>query len=179
VDFGGYQVNLGADQDAGLTEFGSTGTGDSKIYGNATYYPFSVPGIIITKNISSFTVSADGLAEQSNPFSRGLFIVPSLTSSDGQNVNVTIAVPQAQFDAVPSGLSLSVTAPIPQPLTLGPQLVQGTATWTSESIIKSEFVLWKGTYNVGQQVTGAISLRLEQGGQVLDTLLIDAGVAGW
>jgi hypothetical protein len=144
----------------------------------AAYYPFSISGDFLT-DITSFTVTAGDLGEQQYPISSGLFIVPSLTTSDGLSVNFTVAISNSRFNTLPPGLSASITAPVPQPLTLGPILVKGTATWTSKTGTKDGFDLWSGVYDVGQLVTGAISLSLVQGDQVIDTYLVDAGVAGW
>ncbi|KAI0136163.1 heme peroxidase [Xylariales sp. AK1849] len=178
VDFASHPMQLQAEVWTGSTVFGSTGRGDGREYGVARYYPFSISGRNLTR-ISSFTVSHAGFSGQNFPLNWGYFIVPSMTTSDGQTVLFTVAIPQSRADALPQDLTVEVAAPVPQPLTLAPKLVKSTGTWSSGSRTKGDFVLWSGVYDVGHRVTGAISLTLTQGHNVLDTLLLNAGVAGW
>ncbi|KAH6660203.1 heme peroxidase [Truncatella angustata] len=174
---GGKTVQLEAEEGRGKTVFGSTGTFDDKVYGSAIYYPFSLPGVGLS-NVTSFTVAV-GEQETTFPISWGPFIVPSLTSSDGRSVSFGVAIPQTLIDALPTDFEVKIVAPVPQPLTLGPRIVSGSGSWTAKSGSRDGFIIWNGTYEVGQQVTGAVSLHLIHSNRTTDTLIVNAGVAGW
>ncbi|KAK8088521.1 heme peroxidase [Apiospora hydei] len=143
------------------------------------FYPFSIPGSAIG-DATSFTVSGDNLTTQTFPISRAgqTFFVPSMSTATGTSASFTVA------SSTDSGLgeerlAVQVAAPVAQPLTLAPKIVTATVNLIKAEDTKSGFQFWKGSYDVYQQVTGAISLTLTQGGETLDHLLLGAGVAGW
>ncbi|KAI1841121.1 hypothetical protein JX266_012656 [Neoarthrinium moseri] len=178
IELGGQTIQIMPEREEGTTVYGSTGIRGGRVQGVTRYYPISIPGRDLT-NITSFAVSADGFDKHTFPISYGPFIVPSLSTSDGETVRFAVAVPQGHSRALPEGLVVSITAPVPQPLTLGPKLATGTGEWSSETTSQDGFTVYTGTYRVGQRVTGAISLTLLNGNQVQDTLLVGAGIAGW
>ncbi|KAH8675275.1 heme peroxidase [Xylariales sp. PMI_506] len=179
ITVGGQKLQLHPESSTGSTVFESSGINDTATYGVTYYYSFSVAGANLT-DASSFAVTAGRQAEGEFPISWGSFVVPSLTTTDGQVVNFTVAVPETEQDPISSGLEVTVTSPVLQPLTLAPKIVKGTGTFAAEATgTKDGLTLWSGSYDVGQAVTGAITVTLSREGQVLDTLLLGAGVAGW
>lgn len=76
-------------------------------------------------DVTSIKIFAEGLAPGSFPVSWDTFIVPSLTSSDGQYVPYTVAIPQTRNQISSTDLKIKVASPVPQPLTLGPRLITG------------------------------------------------------
>ncbi|KAF3022056.1 hypothetical protein E8E14_013195 [Neopestalotiopsis sp. 37M] len=178
VEFNGQIIQTELEESRGSTIFGSTGSGESMIYGETAYYSFSAPGDTLT-NGTSFRIVADGLDDLVFPVSLGPFIVPSLTSSNLQTVNFTVAMPLESVAASQADMAVRIVAPVAQPLTLGPALVAGAGTWDKDSDDQDGFRLWTGTYDVGQRSTGAVSLTLLQGDVAMDTLLLGGGVGGW
>lgn len=176
IDRKSIKADLEADR--GATIFGSTGEGENLVYGGTRYYSFSVPGEDIT-NATSLTVAVEGADNVSIPIFSGPFIVSSLTTSNGRQLNYTIAVSQ-EFTSPVTDLAIKVVAPIPQPLTLGPILISGTAAaLATHSDVRDGYELWTGTYDVGQATTGSISLTLLNAYGAVDTLLLTGGVGGW
>lgn len=148
------------------------------VYGETAYYSFSAPGDTLT-NGTSLRIVADGSDDLVFPVSLGPFIVPSLTSSNAQTVNFTVAMPLESVAASQSDMAVRIVAPVAQPLTLGPALVAGTGTLDKDLDERDGFQIWTGTFDVGQRSTGAVSLTLLQGDVVMDTLLLGGGVGGW
>ncbi|KAK6062754.1 WSC domain-containing protein [Seiridium cupressi] len=170
-------LQLDAEEEEGLTVFSGIESNNTRVYGATRYYPFSMVVSGLT-DVTSFQVSAGGLND-TFPISQGSFFIPSATTSDGQHVVFEVAVPESQIETLSADLVVRIAVPVPQPLTLAPLLIEGVGTWTSKSGIRGQYRSWTGTYDIGHQATGAISLKLLQGQSVLDTLLINAGVAGW
>ncbi|KAK6212466.1 hypothetical protein LQW54_005240 [Pestalotiopsis sp. IQ-011] len=177
INIDGKSIKADLEADRGATIFGSTGEGENLVYGETRYYSFSVPGEDIT-NATSLTFTVEGADDVSIPIFTGPFIVPSLTTSNGRQVNYTIAVSQ-KVTSHSTDFAIKVVAPIPQPLTLGPILISGTAALATHSDIRDGYELWTGTYDVGQAATGAISLTLLKEDTAVDTLLLTGGVGGW
>ncbi|KAK9419588.1 putative Heme peroxidase [Seiridium unicorne] len=170
-------LQLDAEEEEGLTVFSGIESNHTRVYGATRYYPFSMVVSGLT-DVTSFQISAGGL-NYTFPISQGSFFIPSATTSDGQHVVFEVAVPESQIEALSADLAVRIAVPVPQPLALAPLLIEGVGTWTSKSGIRGQYRSWTGTYDIGHQATGAISLNPLQGQSVLDTLLINAGVAGW
>ncbi|KAI0158623.1 heme peroxidase [Pestalotiopsis sp. NC0098] len=177
IGINGKSIKADLEPDTGATIFGSTGAGESLVYGETRYYSFSVAAYDLT-NTTSLTVVVEGAEDVVLPISSGPFIVPSLTTSNGRQVNYTIAVSH-NVTSPATDLAIKVVAPIPQPLTLGPILLSGTAALATHSNVRDGYELWTGTYDVGQATTGSISLTLLKEGTAVDTLLLTGGVGGW
>ncbi|KAK7940734.1 uncharacterized protein PG986_013121 [Apiospora aurea] len=167
---GNFVTSLRPEPEKGCTAYGMS---------NTYFYPFSIPSSAIG-DATSFAVSGDNMTAQTFPISRAgrPFFVPSMSSATGISASFTVA------SAADSGLEeevlvVQVAAPIEQPLTLAPKIVTATVNLTTTDDTRSGFRFCKGSYDVHQQVTGAISLTLTQAGETLDHLLLGAGVAGW
>lgn len=174
----GYSLILQPEVEEGYSVFESTGTGDNKVYGITKYYPFKINTDIISGS-TSFKVSAPSKGTATFPLSHGPFITPSLTTYTNQTAFITIAIPSGEDANLFGQLSVTATAPVPQPLTLAPIIQTGQATWQPEFTNKGGLVLRTAVYEVGQKVTGGVGVKLAFGGTVVDTLILDAGVAGW
>ncbi|KAK8055732.1 hypothetical protein PG993_000959 [Apiospora rasikravindrae] len=153
---------------------GHTAYGDSDTY----FYPFAIPGSAIA-DATSFTVAGDSLTAQTFPITRQgqPFLVPRMSTATGSSTSFTVA--SAADSGLEEGMTVEVTAPVEQPLTLAPKVVTAVVNLTMTEDVKPGFRFWKGSYDVHQQVTGAIGLTLTQGGEALDHLLLGAGLAGW
>ncbi|RWA03759.1 hypothetical protein EKO27_g11346, partial [Xylaria grammica] len=161
-------------------------TGHS-VYGTAYYGSFTAPHTSVS-NATSFRVLTAQIPPSTAPSSSSSFaiqstyaILPSQTtfsSSSNGTINLTIAV---RAGAATTDLSARITVPVAQPLTLGPKL--RTAEVKLEKGGEGEepggYTLWRGGVTVEEAPTGAVSVRLVRGGETLDTLLLDVGVAGW
>ncbi|ETS83125.1 hypothetical protein PFICI_05001 [Pestalotiopsis fici W106-1] len=178
IEINSQTLQTEREEDKGATIFGSTETGEDVVYGETAYYSFSAPGDKLA-NATALRIVADFEDDVVVPLSLGPFIVPSLTFSDAQKVNFTVAVPGDSEAATKADITVKIVVPAPQPLTLGPALVTGTGAWEADLDERDGFQLWTGTYDAGQKATGAISLNLLQGGVVVDTLLLNGGVGGW
>ncbi|KAI1281712.1 heme peroxidase [Xylaria sp. FL0933] len=154
-----------------LTLEDSTGT---SVFGETQFAPFAIAHSKIHKS-TSFSVVALGLETNHFEIQDDYTIVPSLSSAEGASVKVTIAVRDGADDA---GLSALATVPTLQPLTLGPKMTSAEIELTKGAAGPSGFRLWQGDATV-EKPTGAVSVRLVRDGETLDTLLLDAGIAGW
>ncbi|KAI0485738.1 heme peroxidase [Xylaria cf. heliscus] len=161
----GYKETLSTENATGTSVFGST-----------QFAPFIIDHSRISGS-SSFSIVARGLEAEKFDIQDDYSIVPSLSTVEdgGTSVKVTIAVRKGAKD---SGLSARITVPTTQPLTLGPKISSAEITLRKVSGGPSGFVLWQGNADI-QQPTGAVSIRLARDGEILDTLLLDGGVAGW
>ncbi|KAI1132648.1 heme peroxidase [Nemania abortiva] len=151
----------------------SNATGTS-VFGTTHFAPFTVDHSRITGS-SYWTTSGARLSANKFAIQDSYFIVPSLSTVAGVSAKVTIAVKKGAKD---SGLSANITVPTAQPLTLGPKMVSAEIKLSKVAGGPSGFTLWQGNAAIGQP-TGAVSVRLVRDAETLDTLLLDAGVAGW
>ena len=174
----GYALALHPEIEEGYSVFESTGTGDKKVYGITKYYPFKIKRENISGS-SSFEVLVPSKTPATFSLSNGTFIVPSLTTFSNRDASVVIAVPVGENVGFFGDLSVIVAAPVPQPLTLAPVIQTGQASWKPGYTSKDDFVLRTAVYDVGQTVTGGVGVKLVIGESIVDTLILDAGVAGW
>jgi len=172
----GYTVTLTPDAEEGYSVFQSTGAGENKIYGITKYYSFQISAEYLYGS-SSFDVSAPYERAATFPMIQRSFIVPSLTHFTNQTVYITVAVPSGED--ILDQLQATVAAPVPQPLTLAPVIKTGQAAWIPESTIRGGLVLRTAVYEIGEKITGGLSVKLLLGGAVVDNLILGAGVAGW
>ncbi|KAI0414045.1 heme peroxidase [Xylaria grammica] len=161
-------------------------TGHS-VHGTAYYGSFTALHTSIS-NATSFRVLTAQIPPSTAPSSSSFAIqstyaiLPSQTtfSPSSSTINLTVAV---RAGAATTDLSAHITAPVAQPLTLGPGLraaeVELEKGGEGEEAGPSGYALWRGSVDLEEAPTGAVSVRLVRGGETLDTLLLDAGVAGW
>ncbi|KAK5632430.1 hypothetical protein RRF57_008144 [Xylaria bambusicola] len=153
----------------------------TSIFGEMQFAPFAIAHSKIDGS-SSFTVDVGELSTDDNEFAirDSYIIIPSLSSViSGSSVKVTVAVRDSANDDTKS--SVLATVPTAQPLTLGPKMVSSKIAL--EKVVAKTgglagFTLWEGSADIDQP-TGAVSVRLVRDGEMLDTLLLDGGVAGW
>jgi hypothetical protein len=162
-------IALAAEAETGTSVFGRSG-GD---YGTTTYFPFSFSGDTIG-NATSF--SAGG---QSFPINGEIFIVPSLTSLSDRTLNATIAtLASASCD----NLALHIAAPFPQAGSLAPRISTkeiGPGTLVRKTGLVDGYTICETSLQLDGLSTGAIVIKASIGGKVIDSLLVDRGVAGW
>ncbi|KAI0102417.1 heme peroxidase [Nemania sp. FL0031] len=150
-----------------------TTTGTS-VFGTTQFAPFAIDHAHISSS-SSFSILGANLPANKFTIQDSSFIVPSLSTVEGTSAKVTIAVKKGAKDA---GLSAQITVPTAQPLTLGPKMVSTSIGLTKAAGGPGGFTFWQGNVDI-EQPTGAVSIRLVRDTETLDTLLLDAGVAGW
>lgn len=125
---------------------------------------------------TSFIVSGPGLKTEAFPIQGNVFVVPSMTEISGTVANVTVAVRStANFEAY----NIQVAAPIGQLGTLGPKIIKVSLDATKAPDLKDRFELWQGSVDLGNAVTGLVSIKVMNGENVVDTLMFNSGVAGW
>ncbi|OTA96545.1 hypothetical protein M434DRAFT_373620 [Hypoxylon sp. CO27-5] len=149
----------------------------SQTNATAQYSPFSIPSTSLS-GTSSFTVAATGFEAQTFQIQDKAFIVPSLTSVADGKVSVTVAVRTNQPDFDTSQVSVKVATPIAQPLTLAPKIVRANVQLEEGQSPLTNISYWTGS-TIIVNPTGAVSVTLLSGEDVIDTLLLGAGVAGW
>jgi hypothetical protein len=147
----------------------------SSVFGRTIYFPFSLSGPSI-RNASSFSVSSSTISEHVFQYDSQTFIVPSLTSFKANVINSTVAISKLN-DC--QKFKLSISAPLTQQGTLAPKL--------SETFVELKGATGSGKdYRVCSAVgvlhgvpTGLVTVKLLVGENVVDTLLINGGNAGW
>ncbi|RMZ68046.1 WSC domain-containing [Pyrenophora seminiperda CCB06] len=163
-------TQLTAEAETGQSVFGRGSSG----YGVTTYFPFSLSKSSI-KKVTSFSVSGAGV-QQKFPIGSPSFVVPSLTALEGKSVNVTVAVPASDLC---DELTVRIAAPFPQPGTLAPKVDEKIVS-VSQAIKKSDgYKLCVGTELLDKLPTGLLVVRALKGQTIVDTLLVDGGMAGW
>jgi hypothetical protein len=162
-------IALAAEAETGTSVFGRSG-GD---YGTTTYFPFSLSGDTV-RNLTSF--SAGG---QSFPIDSETFIVPSLTSLLDRTLNATIAtLASASCD----NLALHIAAPFPRAGSLAPRISTkeiGPGALVQKTGLVDGYTICETSLQLDGLSTGAIVIKASIGGKVIDSLLVDRGVAGW
>ncbi|KAI0165287.1 heme peroxidase [Hypoxylon sp. FL1284] len=170
----GYTESLVPEDGLGTSVFKLT---DAHTNATTQYFPFSISRSTLI-GVTSFTVAAEGFEPQDFDIQDAAFILPSLSSIDTANGLVSVTLAAGRSGSDPSQLSIQIATPILQPLTLVPK-IERTAVQLAE--VQSPFRdigYWSGSAAV-EQPTGAVSVTLLSSGTVVDTLLLDAGVAGW
>lgn len=169
-----YTETLVPEDNLGTSVFKLT---DNQTNATTQYLPFSISSAKLSE-ASSFAIAAKGFETQVFPIQDKAFIVPSLTRVADGIVSITIAArtDQANFD--PSQVSVKISTPIAQPLTLAPKIIRTDMQLEKGASPLKDIGYWSGTIAT-ESPTGAVSATLLSGEDVIDTLLLDAGVAGW
>ncbi|KAI2631362.1 heme peroxidase [Hypomontagnella submonticulosa] len=170
----GHTETLTPEENLGVSAFRLA---DSKTNATSQYLPFSISGTSIS-GISSFTVAARGFEAQTFPIQDKGFIIPSLTHAADGTVSVTVAARTNSPDFDASRVSVKIATPIAQPLTLAPKIVRTDVQLEERESPFDDIGYWIGSAAI-ESPTGAVSVTLLSGESVIDTLLLDTGVAGW
>ncbi|KAI1763527.1 heme peroxidase [Hypoxylon sp. FL1150] len=172
----GYTKSLVPEEGLGASAFKLT---DAQINATTQYFAFSIPSSHLTGS-TSFTVAAEGFEAQDFAIQDAAFILPSLSSADAAKgtASITLAARNDASDFDPSQLSIEVATPVLQPLTLTPKIVRTAVQLTEVESPVTGIGYWSGSTAI-EPPTGAVSFTLLSSGKVVDTLLLDAGVAGW
>ncbi|KAI2616801.1 heme peroxidase [Hypoxylon sp. NC1633] len=170
----GYAETLVSEEDTGSSAFKLK---DSQTGATTQYFRFSIPSTSIS-GASSFTVTARGFEAQVFQIQSQGFVLPSLTKVVNNTITVTVAARTDDPDFDPSLLSVRVATPITQPLTLAPKVVR-TAVHLAEVAGPLKGIgYWTGSAAI-ETPTGAVSVTMLHGVDVVDNLLVNAAVAGW
>lgn len=178
----GFSTDITPEAETGSSVFGGDPSGvPNQAQGVTTYFPFSV-AVADVGDAHNFTVSGDDIESQTFSIqSPDTFIVPSRTIISGTTVSVTVAH-AIDGPAFVGGPVVRVAAPVAQLGTLGPKIVSQDVELSAveKSAETGGFVLWQGTMDVQDLVTGGVSIKtLGADDSALDTLLISAGDVGW
>ncbi|KAI1385388.1 heme peroxidase [Hypoxylon trugodes] len=171
----GYTETLTPEEELGISAFKLAG---SQINATSGYFPFSVSSASVS-GASSFTVTAKGFEAQNFQIQDAAFVVPNLTRVADGAASITVAARTNRTDLDPSQLSIKITTPVLQPLTLAPKIVRTDVSLEKGESPLSDISYLTGSAAIGGDPTGAISVTLLSGEDVIDTLLLDVGVAGW
>jgi hypothetical protein len=166
-----HHTELIAETQTGSSVFGRSGS----VYGTTSYFPFSLSGPSI-RNSTSFSITAPSISKQSFPITSQIFVVPSLTTISGSTLNTTVAVPASSSC---DDLAVRIAAPFTQPRTLAPKIGDMEIDLGVLSGQKDGYTFCHGVRELGNVPTGMVTIKLSAGGHVIDTLLVNGGVAGW
>ncbi|KAI1136418.1 heme peroxidase [Hypoxylon sp. FL0543] len=170
----GHAETLVPEENLGISAFKLAG---SQTNATSQYSPFSILSAILS-GASSFTVAASGFEAQTFLIQDKAFIVPSLTSVGDGKIIITVAARTDQPDFDASNISVKVATPIAQPLTLAPKIIRTDVQLEQGQSPLTNIGYWTGSAAIDNP-TGAVSVTLLSGEDVIDTLLLNAGVAGW
>jgi len=146
----------------------------SSVFGTTTYFPFSLQARNPIASGTDIIVSGEGLGKHKFPLQRRTFIVPSMTDISGTLLRLTVASQPGN-----NLQTARITAPVSQQGTLGPKLVELTATLTKLQDQKDGYDIWQGSGDMGQPPTGFVSVEVLSNGVVVDSLMVNSGAAGW
>ncbi|KAI0848785.1 heme peroxidase [Daldinia vernicosa] len=169
-----YTETLVPEDNLGTSVFKLT---DSQTNATTQYLPFSISSTKLSE-ASSFAIAANGFETQVFSIQDKAFIVPSLTRVADGKVSITIAARTNQADLDLSQVSVRISTPIAQPLTLAPKITRADVQLKKGESPLEDIGYWSGSTAI-ESPTGAVSATLLSGEDVIDTLLLDAGVAGW
>ncbi|KAI0880494.1 heme peroxidase [Annulohypoxylon maeteangense] len=170
----GYTETLVPEENLGISAFKLS---NSQTNATTQYSHFSISSGNVS-GASSFAVVAMGIETQVFQIQDKAFVVPSLTQVADRTVSITVAARNNQINFDPSQMSLKVATPIAQPLTLAPKIVRSDVQLEEGSSPLDNVGYWSGSVAIGNPI-GSVSVSLLFGEDVIDTLLLDAGVAGW
>ncbi|KAI1098351.1 heme peroxidase [Jackrogersella minutella] len=170
----GYTEDLVPEEELGISAFRLT---DSQTNATAQYSPFSISSAKLS-GASWFTVTTTGIETQLFQIQDKAFIIPSLTRVEDATVSITVAARTYQPGFDLSQVSVRVATPITQPLTLAPKIVRTDVQLEEGESPLNDIGYWFGSTTI-EKPTGAVSVTLLSGEDIVDTLLLDAGVAGW
>lgn len=161
------------------------------MYGLTRYYSFSLPAHQDV-TYAALNISRRGSPAASFPLQNDIFVVPSMTATEGSTVvNFAVAVrtttiAAGQPSSTAPALDITVSAPARQQGTLAPKIARNKADAQPGTAVVPGYQLWQGSVNLAAPVTGAVSVsvsaaadELQGGGVVRDVLYVSAGVAGW
>lgn len=171
-----YTESLVAEEGLGTSAFKLS---DAQTNAATQYFLFSIPSSSVA-GATSFTVAAEGFEAQVFEIQDAAFIVPSLSYADVAKgtVSITLAARNDEPDFDPSQLSVEIATPVLQPLTLAPKIVRAAVQVAEVDSPFHDIGYWSGSTAI-EPPTGAVSVTLLSSGKVVDTLLLDASVAGW
>ncbi|KAI1207825.1 heme peroxidase [Annulohypoxylon truncatum] len=170
----GYTETLVPEENLGISAFKLS---NSQTNTTTQYFPFSISSGNLS-GVSSFAVTATGIENQEFQIQDKAFIVPSLSGVADGAVSVTVAARTNQPNFDPSKMLLKVATPIAQLLTLAPKVGRSDVQLLSVASPSENIGYWSGSVAI-EKPTGAVSVSLLSGGDVIDILLLDSGVAGW
>lgn len=147
----------------------------NSIYGTTSYFPFSLSGPTI-RDATSFLVYGPGISESTFPITSQAFFVPSLTALEGSSINVTIAITESKSC---SDLAVRLAAPFVQHDTLAPKMHETSIAVGKATAVLDDYTLCHGLTVLQDVPTGLVGAEALIGGEVLDTLMVNGGMAGW
>jgi hypothetical protein len=166
-----YETRLEPEAETGSSVFGRSSSG----YGITSYFPFSLSGPT-TRNGTSFSVYGPDVPEEVFRLTGRVFVVPSLTAVRGASINVTIA--RNDLESC-DGIAVRLVAPFKQHGTLAPITSKTNMTVAQATAVLDEYTLCQGLVDLQDVPTGLVTIEAYMGGRVVDTLLINGGMAGW
>jgi hypothetical protein len=158
--------------DAELVPEAETGT---SVSGRTSYFPFSLSGPRV-RNATYFSVSGSTIAEHVFQYDSRIFIVPSLTSLEGNTVNTTIAV--LKLDDCQK-FKLSISTPLAQQGTLAPKMNEMFVELKEGEDSGNDYRICTAVGILDGVSTGLVTVKVLDGEKVVDTLLVNGGNAGW
>ncbi|KAI0008237.1 heme peroxidase [Xylariaceae sp. FL0662B] len=170
----GYQEILDPEPETGFSAFK---LGADGVNATTQFLPFSVPSSRVS-GARDLAISAPGFETQIFAIQDNAFIVPSLTRVSDDTISITLAARRNNTDLDPSQLTVKVATPVTQLLTLGPRILDTDLKLEQAESPLSDFSYWSGSALIGTP-TGDVSVTVLSGDEVVDRLLLDAGVAGW
>jgi hypothetical protein len=126
------------------------------------------------RNATSFSV-----AGQSFPIHSEIFTIPSLTALSKGVLTTTIAIALSRSCG---DFAVEIAAPFSQASSLAPKIhikEVGPGALVRKAGVFDNYALCETSWQMDDSSTGAIAVKVLVGGKVVDTLLVDGGVAGW
>ncbi|RYN34361.1 hypothetical protein AA0118_g11524 [Alternaria tenuissima] len=166
-----HETEIEPEAETGSSVFGRS----NSIYGTTSYFPFSLSGPTI-RDATSFLVYGPGISESTFPITSQAFFVPSLTALEGSSINVTIAITESKSC---SDLAVRLAAPFVQHDTLAPKMHETSIAVGKATTVLDDYTLCHGLTVLQDVPTGLVGAEALIGGEVLDTLMVNGGMAGW
>jgi hypothetical protein len=163
-----YSTELVAEAATGSSVFGRSGS----TYATLTYFPFTTSGAHI-RDADSFSVVTASEEEHSYNITSHTFVVPSWTTLSSTALNVTVASSSCD------GLEVQVAAPFTQMGTLAPRIKDSGVAVRQVAGDVDGYAICNGLLGLDHVPTGLVAVKAVVGGEVVDTLMVNGGAAGW
>ncbi|RFU30513.1 hypothetical protein B7463_g5832, partial [Scytalidium lignicola] len=151
----------------------SAETGTS-VFGTLSFYSFAV-ALQDPESFDTFTISGSDIESHTFKTQAKMFIVPSLTfttsTTSSTTINVAVAALKSTRGFNEPSIYVVVSAPVPQQGTLAPKIQNWKVTMTNSKSV-GKYNISKGSVNLETIVTGAVTVDIAAGGQLLDKYVI-------
>jgi hypothetical protein len=142
---------------------------------DTTHFPFLISGPRL-RNATFFSITGSTISEQTFSYDSNVYVVPSLTTLEGTTFDTTVAIPASQAC---EKYKLKLSSPFRQQGTLAPKMSEMDIEVDEATGSGAGYRFCRGVGVLNDVPTGLVTVKILDGEEVVDTLLVNGGNAGW